>query len=189
MQISSYGEYSYSLSSGIQSIFLSVRPWDDRKINTYVDGGKEVIEIKKVEEGTELAEELLSFVEKCSWEDCKEHIADMIRNWVFTDWETMFAAIVDGRVVGMASIMKTDYYPLPEIYPWISCVFVQEEMRGQRISEQLIHYANNYAGNLGFDKTYIPSEYEGLYEKYGYRYVKDIVNYGNGIDHLFVKCI
>lgn len=146
-----------------------------------------MIEIKKVEKETELAEKLLAFVEKCSWDDCKEHIAGMIRDWVFTDWETMFAAIADGRIVGMASIMKTDYYPLPEICPWISCVFVTEEMRGKRISGQLIEYANRYAGELGFEKTYIPSEYVGLYEKYGYSYVKDIVNYGNGVDHLFVK--
>lgn len=27
----------------------------------------------------------------------------------------------------------------------------------------------------------------GLYEKYGYRYIKDIVNYGNGKDRLYVK--
>lgn len=148
-----------------------------------------MVEIVKVEEESELEEELLSFVEGCSWEDCKEHIAYMIRDRVFTDWETMFAAIVDGRIVGMASIMKTDYYPLPEIYPWISSVFVQEDMRGQRISGHLIEYANNYARKHGFDKTYIPSEHEGLYEKYGYTYVKDIVNYGNGIDHLFVKKI
>lgn len=148
-----------------------------------------MVEIVKVEEESELEEELLSFVEGCSWEDCKEHIAYMIRDRVFTDWETMFAAIVDGRIVGMASIMKTDYYPLPEIYPWISSVFVQEDMRGQRISGHLIEYANNYARKLGFDKTYIPSEHKGLYEKYGYTYVKDIVNYGNGIDHLFVKNI
>lgn len=148
-----------------------------------------MVEIVKVEEESELEEELLSFVEGCSWEDCKEHIAYMIRDRVFTDWETMFAAIVDGRIVGMASIMKTDYYPLPEIYPWISSVFVQEDMRGQRISGHLIEYANNYARKHGFDKTYIPSEHEGLYEKYGYTYVKDIVNYGNGTDHLFIKSI
>ena len=29
----------------------------------------------------------------------------------------------------------------------------------------------------------------GLYEKYGYRYMKDIVNYGNGVDRLYVKDI
>ena len=41
--------------------------------------------------------------------------------------------------------------------------------------------------NTGFTRTYIPSEHIGLYEKYGYRYLKDIVNFGNGTDRLYVK--
>ena len=31
------------------------------------------------------------------------------------------------------------------------------------------------------------TEHIGLYEKYGYRYLMDIVNYGNGTDRLYVK--
>lgn len=146
-----------------------------------------MIEIKPLEKDTELATEFLKFVESCSWDECKDHIADMIKSWVFTDWERMFVAICDGKIVGMTSIMKTDYYPLPEIFPWISCAFVTEKNRGNRISEQLINYANDYARNLGFKKTYISTGFMGLYEKYGYSYVKDIVNYGNEIDHLFEK--
>ncbi len=145
------------------------------------------IRIMQVEKGTELAKRLLSFVENCSWEEVKEHVAQTIREWQFSDWETMFVAICDGKIVGMTSLMKEDYYPLPEIFPWVSTVFVEEAYRGQRISEKLIDAANAYAKTLGFARTYIPSEYLGLYEKFGYHYVKDIVNYGGGTDHLFVK--
>lgn len=62
-----------------------------------------------------------------------------------------------------------------------------EEYRGQRISELLISYANCYAREQGFEQSYIPTEYVGLYEHYGYHYLKDIVNYGGGVDHLYVK--
>lgn len=144
-------------------------------------------EIKKVDRNTELADELVRFVENFSWEDVKEHTLQVLRNWDFTDWETMFAALFNNQIVGMASIAKTDYYPMPEIYPWVSSIFVAEEYRGHRISERLIEAANQYAKSLGFKETYIPSEHIGLYEKYGYHYVKDIVNYGNGIDRLYVK--
>ena len=102
-------------------------------------------------------------------------------------WETPFVAIVNGQIVGMTTIMKSDYYPLPEIFPWISTLFVSEDYRGNRISRKLIDFANQYAKSIGFDKTYIPTEFIGLYEKYGYCYVKDIVNYGNGIDRLYVR--
>ena len=94
---------------------------------------------------------------------------------------------MNGEIVGMASIMKTDYYPLPELYPWVSSIFVTEAYRGQRISGKLIDFANVYAKEIGFDRTYIPSEHVGLYEKYGYHYLKDIVNYGGGTDRLYVK--
>lgn len=143
--------------------------------------------IKKVDRGTDLADKLICFVKNFSWEEVKDHMLGVLREWAFTDWETVFVAIADGRIVGMASIMKTDYYPLPEIYPWISSVFVTEDYRGYRISEKLIDFANKYAKEIGFERTYIPTEFIGLYEKYGYCYIKDIVNYGNGIDRLYAK--
>lgn len=147
----------------------------------------ENIEIKKVEKDTKLQEELLEFVKNCSWVETKDHIASNIEKWVFEDWETIFAAVAGGKVVGMTSIMKTDYYPVTDIYPWVSCVFVTEDYRGQRLSAKLIAKANEYAKDLGFERTYIPSEHNGLYERYGYTYLRDIVNYGGDVDRLYVK--
>ena len=145
------------------------------------------VELKKVEKDTELAEMLIDFVANFSWEEVKEHTLRVLRNWEFTGWDTMFVALVEGKIVGMASLGKEDYYPLPEIFPWVSSVFVDEAYRGQRISAKLIDFANEYAKSLGFEKSYIPSEHVGLYEKYGYQYVRDIVNYGGGTDRLYVK--
>ena len=147
----------------------------------------ENIKIQKVDKGTPLADDLLHFVENFSWLEVKEHTVAQLRNWNFEDWETPFVARSKGCIVAMATIMKTDYYPLPEIYPWISTVFVTENHRGNRISGKLIDFANQYAAQLGFSKTYIPSEHTGLYEKYGYRYVRDIVNYGGDTDRLYAK--
>ena len=146
-----------------------------------------MLTISKVYKDTPLAQELLQFVENCSWHEVKEHISDMLRSWEFTEWQCMFAAVHDGKIVGMASIMKTDYYSLPDIYPWISCIFVTESARGHRISGQLIDFANGYARELGFTRSYIPTEYNGLYEKYGYEYIHDIINYGGGTDRLYAK--
>ena len=144
-------------------------------------------EIRKVDKDTALAEQLIDFVENFSWEEVKEHTLSNLRQWVFTDWETMFVALVDGQIVGMVSLFKTDYYPLPEIFPWVSSLFVTEKYRGRRISETLIDFANEYAKTLGFTRTYIPTDHVGLYEKYGYRYLRDIVNYGGGTDRLYCK--
>ena len=143
--------------------------------------------IKKVEKDTELSAQLLNFVENFSWQEVKAHTLQLISQWGFSEWEAPFAALIDDRIVAMATFMKTDYYPLPEIYPWISTIFVAEEFRGRRISGRLIDFVNGYAKECGFARTYIPSEHVGLYEKYGYRYLKDITNYGNGVDRLYVR--
>ena len=143
--------------------------------------------IQKVEKDTELAQQLLAYVENCSWIEARDHIAENIRSWIFSDWETMFAAVEDGAIVGMASVMKTDYYPLPEVFPWVSSLFVSENHRGRGLSGQLIDGANRYLRDLGFRRSYIPAAFFGLYESFGYTYLRDIVNYGGGTDHLFGK--
>ena len=98
------------------------------------DFSMDALEIKKVNKNTDLADGLICFVENFSWKEVKAHMLEILQAWAFTDWETPFVAIVNGQIVGMASIMKTDYYPLPEIYPWVSSVFVAEDYRGYRIS-------------------------------------------------------
>ena len=147
----------------------------------------DLIEIQKVDKNIYLADDLLNFVENFSWLDVKEHTVKVIQNWEFEDWETPFVAMVNGQIVGMVTIMKSDYYPLPEVFPWISTLFVSETFRGNRISGKLIDFANEYAKDIGFNRTYIPTGHIGLYEKYGYCYIKDIVNYGGDTDRLYAK--
>ena len=158
-----------------------------RRVEQHFGLAARPITIHKVNKDTELSRSLIEFVENFSWEEVKEHILQSLRSWAFSDWETPFVALSGNRIVGMISLLKTDYYPLPEIYPWVTTLFVTEVYRGRRISQRLIDHANAYAKELGFERTYIPSEHVGLYEKYGYHYLKDIVNYGGGTDRLYVK--
>ena len=145
--------------------------------------------IEKVDKGTELAKELLSFIEGCSWDEVKEHLAELVRNWEFHDWETMFIAKAEGKIIGMASVMKEDYYPLTDIFPWVSSVFVSEDYRGLRVSGKLIDAANKYLRDMGFNRSYIPTSKDnvGLYERYGYSFMKEITNYGGESDLLYSK--
>ena len=147
----------------------------------------EILEIRKVEKDTEAAALLLDFVKNFSWEEVKAHTVSVVENWEFDSWESPFVAMINGNIVGMVTIKRSDYYPLPDIYPWVSTLFVSEKYRGRRISERLIDFANGYAKENGFEKTYIPTDHSGLYEKYGYRYVCDIVNYGGDTDRLYEK--
>ena len=147
----------------------------------------ELVMIEKVDKDSPLRAQLLAFVANFSWEEVKAHTLRMVSSWGYEDWETPLVAIINGQIVGLATVMKTDYYPLPEIFPWVSTLLVSEDFRRQGICGKLIAFANQYALALGFERTYIPTEHTGLYEKYGYRYLRDIQNYGGDIDRLYVK--
>ena len=115
------------------------------------------------------------------------HLADMIMNNDFSEWETVFIAIADDRIIGFCTVLKEDYYPENRYSPWISNVFVDELYRGNRISERLIDSAARYAKEQGFDKVYIPSDIIGLYEKYGFRKIDALKNYEGNTDNIFMR--
>lgn len=54
---------------------------------------------------------------------------------------------------------------------YIGFIFVGEEYRGNRLSQQLIRYAIDYIKNIGYNRAYIVSDHENLYEKYGFRVI------------------
>lgn len=126
------------------------------------------------------------FAEQSSWIAGK-HIAELMRDNRLIDWESIFAAFIDQQVVGYCTFLKEDYYPDHRYSPWISGLFVAETWRGHRISQWLIQVAEDYAKSLGFEMVYIPSDHDNLYEKYGYRKIDELVNYGGEIDSVYCK--
>lgn len=132
-------------------------------------------------------QETITLAEQCSWQGAGKHLADMMREQRFTDWESVFACLRDDHVVGFCTFLKTDFYPENRYSPWISTIFVEEAHRGKRLSEKLIAAAVDYARTYHFHKVYIPSDLIGLYEKYGFRPIDRLTNYVGDTDTIFMK--
>lgn len=86
----------------------------------------------------------------------------------FSDWERVMVAVDHEKICGYCTVSKTDCIPDVEYTPYIGFVFVGEEYRGNRLSQQLIEYAIDYIKNIGYNRAYIVSDHENLYEKYGF---------------------
>ena len=56
--------------------------------------------------------------------------------------------------------------------PWIGFVYTYPEHRGNRYSEKLIQHACAFAEKDGYEKVYVSSNEVGLYEKYGFVFLK-----------------
>jgi len=147
-----------------------------------------MIEVRKVVRTDALWNRLAGYAQSCSW-IAGSHLAGMLRENRFSDWEAVFAAMDGERIVGFCTFLKTDYYPENRYWPWISSIFVDEQYRGRRISGLMIEKAMEYAKEQGFDKVYIPSDMTGFYEKYGFELIDRLVNYGGDEDNVFMKRI
>ena len=149
----------------------------------------EFLKIYEITHGHRLWQETIKFAENCSWRAGK-YLAALMKENKFLDWERVFIAYVEEKVIGYCTLAEKD--ELPEQYdfsPFIGFVFVDEKYRGNRISEQMINSVVAYAVKLGFEKVYIMSGERGLYEKYGFDKIGNFETVYNTVDQLFVKTI
>lgn len=142
--------------------------------------------ISRIEKSNKRWDELINYSKNCSWIVGK-HLASLMEKNAFIEWESVFAAVLEDKIVGFCTFMKTDYYPENRYSPWISSIFVDEAYRGCRISEKMIETVIAYAKEQGFSKVYIPSDISGLYEKYGFEIIDRLQNYSGDIDNIFAK--
>lgn len=131
---------------------------------------------------------LADYAESCSW-IAGPHLAGMLRENRFTGWEAVFAAMQDDEIIGYCTFLQTDYYPENRYWPWISSIFVDEKYRGQGVCGMLIDAAVGYARSCGFKTVYIPSDMTGFYERYGFRKIDELTNYGGDVDNVFARDI
>lgn len=142
--------------------------------------------VSRIENNSKRWDELINYSENCSWIAGK-HLAHLMKENAFTEWESVFAAVSEDKIVGFCTFMKTDYYPENRYSPWISSIFVGEEHRGCRISGKMIEAVIAYAKEQGFSRVYIPSDMAGFYEKYGFEKIDELKNYGGDTDNIFAK--
>ena len=78
----------------------------------------------------------------------------------------------DENLVSFCTLAVQDEIDDMSMTPWIGFVYTFPQYRGKRCSGKLIEYAISLAAEQGNKKVYVSSEEIGLYEKYGFTYLK-----------------
>ncbi len=84
----------------------------------------------------------------------------------FLDWEKIFVATENNKIVWFCTFTKEDWIPDCDYSPFVWFIFVDENYRWKRVSEKMINAVEEYAKTLNFEKLYIVSDHKWLYEKY-----------------------
>ncbi|MBQ6559791.1 MAG: GNAT family N-acetyltransferase [Erysipelotrichaceae bacterium] len=147
------------------------------------------MEILLIQKGYPLWDKTISYAQNCSW-NAGSFLADKMKRNDFFDWERVIIATEQERIIGFCSFTEKD--ALPEYYdfkPFIGFVFVDENRRGNRVSERMIDQAVRYAEKTGFSKVYLTSDERGLYEKYGFEKIGDYETIHGTKEQLFQRNI
>lgn len=123
--------------------------------------------IKSITSSDEIWSRVRNYADNCSWKAGKL-LANNMDNNVFKEWERVIVAVDNEKICGYCTVAKTDCIPNVCYTPYIGYIFVDEKYRGNRLSQDLIRYAMDYLKSIGFNRVYIVSDHENLYEKYGF---------------------
>lgn len=82
--------------------------------------------------------------------------------------KTRLLLLTDGsRLVSFCTYAEKDDIPETELGPWLGFVYTNPDYRGRRLMGKLISRVKELAREDGYERVYIATEEDGLYEKYG----------------------
>jgi len=146
------------------------------------------MEIKPVFSNEILWQKTIEYSKNCSW-SAGPKLAKIMENNGFTEWERVFIAIDNENIIGYCTFTKKDCIPNVEYTPYIGFIFVDEQYRGNRISEKMILTVIEYAKSIQFGEIFIVSDHINLYEKYGFIKIDEKEVNGMGLEKIYKRVI
>lgn len=81
--------------------------------------------------------------------------------------------LTDGeKLVSFCTFAPLDDVQPTELSPWIGFVYTAPEYRGHRYAGEVLNWAESVATVMGREVVYISTDHTGLYEKYGYDFLR-----------------
>lgn len=84
------------------------------------------------------------------------------------DLPKFYMAMQNDSIIGTYALLRNDLISRQDIYPWLACLYVAEEFRGNNIGVELMQHAIRETRKMGHASLYLTSDLEGYYEKNGW---------------------
>lgn len=87
------------------------------------------------------------------------------------DLPRFYIALQNEAIIGTYAILRNDLISRQDLYPWLACLYVVPECRGNRIGSRLLKHALEETRKLGLSNLYLSTDLEGYYERYGWTFL------------------
>lgn len=91
------------------------------------------------------------------------------------------------NLMSFAVLAEQDEIDVPELSPWIGFVYTVPQYRGKRNAGRLIDHICSILKTGGIKKVYVSTEEIGLYEKYGFVFLKMMTNREGKPTRVYIK--
>ena len=136
-------------------------------------------------------EHWLREIGKSDWR-AGDYLVKLIKENTFADYcgEGKLFILADGeQAASFATLCRKDCIDDDSLFPWIGFVYTFPEYRGRRLMGILISHAIEEAKKQGAERVYICTDHAGLYEKYGFTYMKSRPDIWGGISRIYYRDI
>ncbi len=129
---------------------------------------------------TENKNHWLEKISQCDW-DAGQYLAFLLKSNGLFDLvgeNSRVLLLTEGdELISFCTLAKYDDVQPTELTPWIGWIYTFPAFRGKHLAGKLLEYAESLAKDDGAEAVHISTNHNGLYEKYGYeflRYDKDV---------------
>jgi GNAT superfamily N-acetyltransferase len=82
-----------------------------------------------------------------------------------------YIAIQNNFIIGTYALLRNDFISRQDLFPWLACLYVIPELRGNKIGAKLLEHAIRETGKKGLKKIYLCTDLDGYYEKNGWTHL------------------
>lgn len=100
-----------------------------------------------------------------------------------------FVALEDNELVGTVGLWRSDLMSRQDIYPWLSALYVKENKRGKGVGQELQNFLVEYCRKKGFKELFLFTDLCNYYEKTGWKYLEDGVEFSGDYIKIYNKKI
>lgn len=100
-----------------------------------------------------------------------------------------FVALLDDKPVGSVGLWRCDLISRQDLYPWLAALYIDESQRGCGLGAQLQHHVEAFSRRTGFRELYLYATFANYYERFGWQYIGDGLDYPDQPVRLYRKDI